>query len=290
MINKFKEFLRIKTYSTKSIESISGEVVRFDCWLKKEKSSLELMRYADVLHYIETLKKQGNKQRTLQIKMGNLKLFFSHLQQEGIIQDNFIQHLKIQGVQRKQLYKILNAEELDHIYKTYPMTSTTNKRNKCMLGLVVYQGLRAGELGRLTPEDLVLREGQINIQGSRRSKGRTLELKSFQVMELMEYLYEVRPRLLKQTKKESIYLFVSSGSGKGLSNAIQKLMKSLKMQHKNIENLEQLHASVLNLWLKQYNLRQVQYFAGHKYISSTESYLSNDIEGLQESINTFFPV
>jgi len=289
MINKFKEYLQIKGYSSKSVMSISNEAKRFTRWIKKEKSSLELMRYAAVLHYVETLKKQGNKQRTLQIKMGNLKHFFTYLQQEEIIQENFIQHIKIQGVQRKQLYNILTAEELEHIYKVYPIESITQKRNKCILGLIIFQGLRTAELSHLMPENLALREGKINIKGSRRSNARTLELKSFQVMELMEYLYEVRPKILQRNKKESSYLFVSSGSGKSLSNAIQKLLKNIKEQHSNIDNLEQIHASVITLWLKQYNLRQVQYKAGHKYISSTESYLSNDIEGLQESINTYFP-
>jgi integrase/recombinase XerD len=289
-MDKFKEYLKINGYTSKSIHSIGKDITSFLAWLKAEKSSLEMVRYAEVLHYIETQKNQGNKQRTVQIKVGNLKHYFSYLQGEGIIQDNFIQHLKIQGVQRKVLYTILSSEELEHIYKSYPITSPAQQRNKCMVGLMIYQGLRSAELSKLAPEELVLREGQIKVNGSRRSNARSLELKSFQVMDLMEYLYQVRPSLLQENNKESSFCFVSSGSGKGLNNTIQKLIEGLKEQYKNIENMEQIHASVLNGWLKQYNLRMVQYMAGHKYISSTESYLTNDIEGLQESINTYFPL
>ena len=42
-------------------------------------------------------------------------------------------------------------------------------------------------------------------------------------------------------------------------------------------------------YLKQYNLREVQYLAGHRYISTTESYQQNDMEGLQEELNQFHP-
>ena len=43
-------------------------------------------------------------------------------------------------------------------------------------------------------------------------------------------------------------------------------------------------------WLKQHNLREAQYLAGHKYVSTTESYLQNDMEGLKEEINQFHPL
>ncbi|MGB3342779.1 MAG: hypothetical protein WBA61_02595 [Aequorivita sp.] len=49
-------------------------------------------------------------------------------------------------------------------------------------------------------------------------------------------------------------------------------------------------ASVITIWLGQYNLRKVQYLAGHRYISSTERYLQNDLENLHEMVNNFHPI
>jgi phage regulator Rha-like protein len=40
---------------------------------------------------------------------------------------------------------------------------------------------------------------------------------------------------------------------------------------------KQLRASVIVKWLKIYNLRKVQYMAGHRYISATEAYRQNEI-------------
>ena len=39
-----------------------------------------------------------------------------------------------------------------------------------------------------------------------------------------------------------------------------------------------------------YNLREVQYMSGHKFVSSTEAYLVNDLEDLQEDIAKYHPI
>ncbi len=66
-------------------------------------------------------------------------------------------------------------------------------------------------------------------------------------------------------------------------------MKNLKQQHHEITSAKQIRASVITNWLKHYNLREVQYRAGHRFVSSTESYKINDIETLQNDIVQFSP-
>ena len=68
------------------------------------------------------------------------------------------------------------------------------------------------------------------------------------------------------------------------------LFKTLKQINHTAKNALQIRASVIALWLKQYNIREVQYMAGHRYISSTERYLQDDLEGLQEMIERLHPV
>ena len=58
----------------------------------------------------------------------------------------------------------------------------------------------------------------------------------------------------------------------------------------SVLNAKQIRISVITEWLKMYNLREVQHLAGHRYISSTESYLQNDMEGLKEEVQQFHPL
>ncbi|TRX50917.1 integrase [Fulvivirga sp. M361] len=54
--------------------------------------------------------------------------------------------------------------------------------------------------------------------------------------------------------------------------------------------MKHIRASVITHWLKQYNLREVQYMAGHRKVMSTESYQRNDTEGLQLDVDQFHPL
>jgi integrase/recombinase XerD len=64
----------------------------------------------------------------------------------------------------------------------------------------------------------------------------------------------------------------------------------VRRKNKLVVNAKQLRASVIVKWLKIYNLRKVQYLAGHRYISATEAYRQNEMEGLTEEVNQFHPL
>jgi len=53
---------------------------------------------------------------------------------------------------------------------------------------------------------------------------------------------------------------------------------------------KQIRASVITHWLKNHNLRQVQYMAGHKHVSSTERYQLNNLDNLHSKLEKFHPL
>jgi len=66
--------------------------------------------------------------------------------------------------------------------------------------------------------------------------------------------------------------------------------KSKEQRHSpKFINFKQVRTSVITHWLKIHNLRQVQYMAGHRFVSSTERYLVNQTEDLQADIDLFHP-
>ena len=74
-----------------------------------------------------------------------------------------------------------------------------------------------------------------------------------------------------------------------LTDTFKPLVKQLKTIDKNFESFKQVRASVITYWLKTEGLRKTQYLAGHRYISSTEKYLPNNLEGLIDDIAKFNP-
>ena len=138
--------------------------------------------------------------------------------------------------------------------------------------MIIYQAVRSEELAALETTDLKLREGKIIIQSKRRSNERTLKLEGFQIIDFMDYLNETRQALLEINKKchpelvEGSKLFFTKNGGMNFSNIITKLIESLKQHNNNVKDIKQIRASVITNWLQQYNLRQVQYMAGHRYV------------------------
>ena len=63
----------------------------------------------------------------------------------------------------------------------------------------------------------------------------------------------------------------------------------LKKINSKVKSIDQIRASVIVHWLKLYNLRKVQIMAGHRYISSTESYKANNLDDLKEDIKNYHP-
>jgi len=93
------------------------------------------------------------------------------------------------------------------------------------------------------------------------------------------------------TKQKTIgYFFVSAGQSAHFRSIIQKLIAKLNLQNSTVSSAKQMRASVITHWLRLYNLRQVQNMAGHKYVSTTETYLVNQVEDLQADIEQFHPI
>jgi len=68
------------------------------------------------------------------------------------------------------------------------------------------------------------------------------------------------------------------------------LFKKLRRINLNVKDAKQIRASVITHWLKTHNIREVQVMAGHRYISSTERYVQDNLENLHEMIETLHPI
>jgi site-specific recombinase XerD len=155
---------------------------------------------------------------------------------------------------------------------------------------MLYQSLDSRDLKLLSLQDVKLREGKIFIPGTRKSNERELQLEALQIIDLMEYILKTRNEILQLSGKQSENLFVSIGTSERIANIMVYLVKGLQQLNKKVVSARQLKASVIVHWLKLYNLRQVQYMAGHRYVSSTESFLVNEMDGMIEDIDKYHPI
>ena len=212
--------------------------------------------------------------------------------------------LYLKGHRYKIVSGTIDFKDSEKLYQSVETMSNRTKRNKIILGLLIYQAITTKELSKLETGHVNLKEGKLYIPGNRRRNSRTLELKPFQVMELHEYLTQTRPKILNEItapkparkpgriNKTRIkeHLFVSINGSEHIKNSLLHLFRDVQKINPGIVNAARIRRSVIVHWLKTRNLREVQYMAGHKYVSSTERYQTNNLDKLQSKLEKHHPL
>lgn len=285
----FNQYLESRNYSIKTIESYEKLLAKFLKWLKEENLEAERATYNDIMAYIRYATERGGNKRYLQMQVTIIRHYYNYLVRIKKVKDNVTTNINIKGTRRRLPHDILNPDELEQIYQNYPVNGIIGKRNKAMLGLMIYQGLGTEDLGRLEEAHLKLNESKIYIPARRRSNNRTLDLMPEQVKYLQEYITKVRPLLLELTDKETHLLFTSWGSSERFSNMQSVMLRNIKRYMPQVKSTEQIRMSVIAEWVKKTNLREAQYLAGHRYVSSTELYQQTNMEDLKKDVQAFHP-
>lgn len=277
---KFKPYLNISANnglsSFSSIESIE----------KKEPiEPIEPIEHETLMQYIRYRKSQGIGAKTInqELKKISYYLDFKTL-------SNVAEPIRVKGVQRRIPHDLFTQKQLDHIYHNFPESrnpwthENTLKTYHIILGLRIYQGLQEQELTKLETHHLQLDKGKIYIPSTKRTNKRILELKPFQILPLHEYL--LTERKLLEDEIDGHYLFHKKRLIRGMS----RIKAMINRYEPRLTNMTQIRASVITNWLKDYNLREVQYMAGHKCVSSTEHYRMDTLEDLQKELEKYHPL
>lgn len=319
-MKEFISYLQSKDLAQSSINHYTDYTDKFFLYCKKEPLQVEKKDVLKYLHYLQDKKHYENITRRNHLIA--LNHFFTFLLKNGMVATNPTALIKIRGTHKRHLYRIYKPEELEQIYDNYYHTFIRNfdtlcyapnkggiqtnqiertllsrQRNYVMLGFLIYQGLHTSELQYIKLADVDLNKAQIHIKGGKKSNQRNISLNASQIGFLINYIENIRPKLLNYQKdqdKQNLFLTLPEASKKrtessNLMNTFKPLSKQVKSLDKHFLNFKQVRASVITHWIQIYGLRKAQYFAGHKYISSTENYLPNDMESLTDDISKYNP-
>jgi integrase/recombinase XerD len=286
----FKEYLYSEEMRLNTVTGYTKGLHLFLDWCSVKELNYREIAYVDLLGYVDYMKELGNTHRTIVGKLGGIRHFYNHLQINDLVKHNPCAELRIKGRINRLPSDLLTWEELEAIYEYYPTASLTGKRNKVIVGLLIYQGLTSGEVERLKIQDIDLERGKVYIEEVSRVNGRVLTLAPVQILHFQKYINQTRRIIQDITEKRDDRLFTTMGGSERFANCIQNLMRYAKAINPKVKNSLQIKASVLTHWLKTHNIREVQYMAGHKYVSSTDRYQTTKLEGLQELINELHPL
>lgn len=282
----FKEYLQQKKLSASTVHYYTRDIHYFLDWLKQEDITAETFTYTELLDFIRSRNIAGISKRRLYGLLGVIRHYCTHLIIQQKRNDNPAAGVFIKGLVRKLPTHILSMEEMEQLHRDYQIQINVETGKKIMFGLMVYQGIKVEELMRLKATDIKLKEGKIFIKGTKRTNERLLHLNANQIVALQQYIQHNKDKegaIFMESRKNQV-------SESNIKNRIQYMFDQLRQLNPKLINAKQIRSSVITHWLRQYNLRQVQYMSGHKYVSSTERYLRNNIEDLQQQINQYHPM
>ena len=290
--NGFENYLQNKRLAPSTVKYHCKNLEYIERWCKDNRLKIELLNYNDLLNFIRYDQQRGCNNVWINKELCSLRHYYNHLIERGKSKVNPARDLYLKGNTKKVLQDILTPEQLENIYRKYagkPSWSfreakqqLIHNRNTVILGLLIFQGMQTKELKKLETGHINLTQGTIYIPGSRRSNNRILKLQAMQMIPLQEYLNRIRAELFNGIKDEGKLL-------NNCRNTVRWLMEILRKDGL-VKSANQIRSSVIVNWLKQHNLRQVQYMAGHKHIGSTERYKQEDLEDLQRQLDLFHPL
>lgn len=240
---------------------------------------------ADIKHiqlYINYLQANQKPKRYINEQLRGLRHYFRYLIQEKKRLHNPLEHLYLRGISQAAAQDILSISELREALELYQRSYPRDLFRQAALCLYIYQGASTADLGSLERAHIDLEAAKIHFPGSSQTAPRSLHLAASQILLLQKYL-----STLEAAQKPF-------PEGTILVNRLVYLFKNqltkLAAPANRIRKAHQIRASVLSHWLKTEDIRQVQYKAGHRYISSTEAYQHQDLESLQEDLKKYHPL
>ena len=282
----FEEYLKEAGFKPPTVYQHRKYASYFLAWMAEKSLDIAQITYTEILDFADHLKKENTNINLINRVMLAVRYYFTYLQNERQIGYNPAAGISLKGTIRTVPHDLLEKADLETLYHNYEIKDERTHRNKVIIGLLVYQALTREELETIRPEHLKLREGKISVPKTGRQNDRILPLQPHQILDLQEYVLLIRPKLQHHSER----LFTGRDDLENLQNTLLHLSHALKKINPKYKHAVQVRQSVITEWLREKDLRTVQYMAGHRYVSSTERYQRLNLEDLKEALSKHHPL
>ncbi len=277
-IGEFLTFLAVeKNASENTISAYRSDLAQFQKSVTRQNgdadASWEAVTDQMLLTFVEELRERRYKAATVARKVAAVKSFFGFMAAEGILTGDPTEELRSPQV-GKALPRTLTLEEVDELLEQPARKSTpVAQRDKAMLELAYATGMRVTELVSLDVAHVALESDPVTVRGiGKGDQERALPLYRRAVDELRQYIFHVRPKMVR-AKNESA-LFVNRRGGRLTRQGFWLILKNYAREAglEGITPHTLRHTYATHMLSGGMPLRNVQEALGHASISTTQIY------------------
>ncbi len=250
--------------------------------------SLNDVRHPHVLDFLMEGREQALKTTTLARRLVAVKVFFRHLQQEGLLASNVAAIMDSPKLAR-YLPDFLSVREVELLLAQPDTDQRQGVRDRALLELLYGTGLRVSEAAGLEIDGLHFDGDYVRCMGKGR-KERLVPLGATARTWLRRYLDEVRPIL--RGAEDSRHVFLGNRGGPLDRRQIWRLVKRYALKAglaKNVHPHTLRHSFASHLLANEAPLRVIQEMLGHADIATTQIYTHVDAGRLKSVHEKFHP-
>ena len=293
MDTHFQDYLTMlrveRNLSPRTLEAYQRDLKHYLSFIvDKDIISLSNISQMHIREYIRSLNEKGLAASSIARIFSSIRSYHKFLSAENFVNENPTLILTSPKAPKK-LPHVLMEEEISAIINAVVETFQYAKRDKAIIEMLYYCGLRVSELCAMSLNNLYLNDDMVRIMG-KGSKERLLPVGGRAKNFLNEYLIHCRPGIQKDKGSSSVFL---SRNGNPLTRAmINNILRKWSQVagiSKSVSPHTLRHSFATHLLEGGADLRFVQALLGHSDISTTQIYTHLDKHHLKEVYQTHHP-
>jgi len=295
-LDEFQAYLLTEDRSPVTIAGYLGDVRLFAQWYEghyREALIPASLTNEAVRNYKQHLLDQAAKPKTINRRLAALAAYAHWLEQAGYVRNvrNPVQGVKAvkeavlapKWLDKKQRAALLRAvdKEVEDAMRRYPRLRLMYLRDAAIVKLILFAGLRVGEIIQLRMSDLVLdeRKGSVIVREGKGAKRREVPLNAKARKALLDYL-RIRP----DVERDDLFLGQRNEGvqSKTIQRAVLRFAKEAGL--KNVTPHTLRHSFAKALIDAGVSLEKVATLLGHSNLNTTRIYTTPGEEDLEDAV------
>ncbi len=296
-LDEFQAYLLAEDRSPVTIAGYVGDVRLFARWYEnqyKEALTPATLTNEAVRGYKQHLLDQANKPKTINRRLAALAAYAHWLEQAGYVKNarNPVQGVKAvketalapKWLDKKQRAALLRTvdKEIEDAMRRYPRLRLMYLRDAAIVKLILFTGLRVGEIIQLRLSDLILeeRKGSVVVREGKGTKRREIPLNMKARKAMLDYL-NARPDIASDD------LFLGQRNegvqSKTIQRSVQRFAKKAGLMNVTPHTLR--HSFAKALIDAGVSLEKVATLLGHSNLNTTRIYTTPGEQDLVDAVD-----
>jgi integrase/recombinase XerD len=295
ILQSFKEWLDVLGYAEYTVYSMPNYIREFLYYMEQQhKTQISDIENKHIKEYYRELKTRSNTRQGgglsnsyLNKHLQAIQKFSDYLRQSGRLLISKL-HIPTEEADH-QIKDIITQEEIKEIYKAttlYPdnteriapwMYEALALRDKAMLTIFYGCGLRRNEAVHLDISDIQAEKNYIYVKKGKNYKERFVPINTTALQHIQNYLYESRPRFLRNEKDDAFFISQRGQRINGQSMLLRLKILILRTNNAELQQKETglhtlRHSIATHLLQNGMKLESIAKFLGHSSLESTQIY------------------